>query len=365
MNFLKRRQVKKQLKHLLHESRHARYMREDIEPAAAIQAVRDAEVALTQAWEARDREAMDKAAEELSRRVEAIYPPPKHPRAREYIEILVVAVSVAMAFRTFFIQPFKIPTGSMEPTLYGIKAEAVASKTVWDRFPLSVGRFLVFGERFIEVKANRSGVVDQLMHNREEGLIVSQAGLFRPFRDDFMRHVQVGDYVVKGQVIATGRIKSGDHIFVNKVSYNFSRPDRGDVFVFSTDHVDYPGVKQDTFYIKRLVGLPGEAIAIDPPYLIVDGQKILEPDVFERQAHARDQGYVGYAIPQVYASMKTPAIARRNQAHQLADDEYLPMGDNTLHSLDGRYFGGVPQVNIVGPAVAVYWPISTRWGLLK
>jgi signal peptidase I len=365
MNYLQRRRLKKNLKHLLHEARHARYMREDVEPAEAIAAVLEAEAALTKAWEARDMEALDKASEELSHRVEAIYPPQKHPRAREYIEILVVAVSVAMAFRTFFIQPFKIPTGSMEPTLYGIKVEAVSARTMWDRFPLSIGRFLVFGERYVEIKARRSGVIEQMMHNKEEGIIFSQNGLVPPFRDDFMRHFQVGDYVVKGQVLASGRIKSGDHIFVNKVRYNFTRPERGNIFVFSTDHVDYPGVKKDTFYIKRLVGLPGEAISIDPPYLVADGQRVLDPDVFDRQAHAREQGYMGYVIPQYHPTMKTPAIHRMNQAYQLASNEYLPMGDNTLHSLDGRYFGGVPQDNIVGPAFAVYWPISPRWGWVR
>ena len=49
----------------------------------------------------------------------------------------------------------------------------------------------------------------------------------------------------------------------------------------------------------------------------------------------------------------------------LDEDEYLPMGDNTRSSLDGRYFGGVDRDNIIGPAFMVYWPFNNRWGLIE
>jgi signal peptidase I len=41
------------------------------------------------------------------------------------------------------------------------------------------------------------------------------------------------------------------------------------------------------------------------------------------------------------------------------------MGDNTRNSRDGRYWGAVPQANLVGPAFMVYWPVSRRWGLIR
>ena len=44
-------------------------------------------------------------------------------------------------------------------------------------------------------------------------------------------------------------------------------------------------------------------------------------------------------------------------------DEYLPMGDNTFSSFDGRYWGPVPRTQMLGPAACVYWPLSVRWGL--
>ncbi|HEY5653498.1 MAG TPA: S26 family signal peptidase, partial [Pontiella sp.] len=52
---------------------------------------------------------------------------------------------------------------------------------------------------------------------------------------------------------------------------------------------------------------------------------------------------------------------------QLADDEYLVMGDNTMPSmsLDGRFFGGVPREDFQGPAFFVYWPFREHWGIVR
>ncbi len=367
MNFFQRRRLRKQIKHILHDARHARHMREDLVAPEQIEAICQAEAALRKAWSERDVAAIHHAAEMLVERTETVYPPKPHPRIRETIEILVVAVSVAMAFRTFFVQPFKIPTGSMEPTLNGIKVQTQVGKGMMDQFPLNLVSLALFGDRYSEVRAARSGVVDQLM--REDAYIYSRNGVIPPFRAGMVQHFNVGEYVNKGQVVASGRIRSGDHIFVNKVRYNFTRPQRGDVFVFSTDGVTHPDVQADTFYIKRLVGMPGEAITIHPPYLLADGERIVEPEVFHRQVYAREQGYYGYVFPprdqRVDPRIPPPVLATYNSVLHLADDEYLPLGDNTMQSLDGRYFGGIRRENIVGPAVTVYWPFSERWGRIR
>ena len=49
----------------------------------------------------------------------------------------------------------------------------------------------------------------------------------------------------------------------------------------------------------------------------------------------------------------------------LKEREYFALGDNTRNSRDGRYWGPVPQKNLVGPALLVYWPLSKRWGLAR
>ena len=64
---------------------------------------------------------------------------PLHPNAlAENFEVLVVAIAVAMAFRCYFLEPFKIPTGSMQPTLYGIYSSDQAVPELWDRMPLKL-----------------------------------------------------------------------------------------------------------------------------------------------------------------------------------------------------------------------------------
>src|SRR4029453_7444015 len=80
----------------------------------------------------------------------------------------------------------------------------------------------------------------------------------------------------RGDIIARGAIDTGDQVFVDKFSYNFVKPHRGDVFVFRTDNI--PAIRPDPqggppFYIKRLAGLPGDRLRIDPPFLYVNSKK--------------------------------------------------------------------------------------------
>ena len=366
MNLFQRRRLKKQLKHILHDARHARHMREDLESAEKIDALLKKEQALKDAWSQGALDQIESIAEQVIQQTTEILPPKKNPRVREYVEILVVAIGVAMAFRTYFVQPFKIPTGSMEPTLFGIKAEAQVGRGIMDYLPLNLVNLALFGDRYVEIKAARNGVVEQLV--RDDPYIRSLNGVVPPIRMGLAQHFEVGEYVTKGQLLASGRVRSGDHIFVNKVRYNFKRPERGDVFVFSTDGVTHPQVQADTFYIKRLVGMPGESISIDAPFLVADGKRVLEPDVFRRQVFDQALGYAGFVFPPRDPRdtvTPLPVLADRRSVLKLSDTEYLPMGDNSLHSLDGRYFGGIERDNIVGPAVTVYWPLSQRWGRIR
>lgn len=364
MNFRERRKLRKAVHHLLHEARHARHMREDITERGKIDRIKVAEARLKDAWEKEDFQLVEKAADELSEAVHVVYPPHKHPRARENIEILVVAIAVAMAFRTFFIQPFRIPTGSMQPTLNGITYAQQSKKGILDHFPLSLIPMALFGERYVEIRAKASGVVEFRDEFSEESYVVRIAGVPHVIHKDLPRYFEVrGAPVNKGDVLASGRRALGDHIFVNRMAYNFSRPERGDVFVFSTKSIRHPDIRPDNYYIKRLVGLPGETISLEPPYLIADGSAVTNPAVFVRQAKAVEQGYHGYAL---LGDTPIPALLRRpGDEIKLGHREYLPFGDNTRASLDGRFFGGVTRESIVGPAVMVYWPFTKRWGVIN
>ncbi len=366
MNFFRKRQYRKMVQHLLHEARHARNMREDITSGDLLNQLDAAARDLKAAWKKGDESQINACAEQLSARASEVYPTASYPKVRENLEVLVVALAVAMAFRTFFIQPFKIPTGSMQPTLYGITAQPQNGPGAIDRFPINLISLALFGEKYVEVKASVSGQVDPRYGMDDESYIFYIGGVPHTINKKLTFFFTPGEYVVKGQVLATGRIQIGDHIFVDKVRYNFAKPKRGDIFVFSTDGIYYPSVetnmiRPNTFYIKRLAALPGEEVAVHPPFLVINGVPITEPYPFERLLNERDKGYCGYTLPSL-APGQSAFIMDASDKKRLADDEYLPLGDNTLQSLDGRYFGPVKRERIVGPAFMVYWPLTKRWG---
>ncbi len=361
INYLKQRKFRKVVRHLLYEARHARHMREDVAEPEKLKALQDAESSVKKTWERQDWLELKKELERLSACTAIVYPTRPRAKVREYVEILVVAVTIAMSFRTYFVQPFRIPTGSMQPTLSGITVE---ERDQSYPFPLNAVRLALFGERYVEIRAPMSGVV-QGIHNIDSSRFAIQIGdmLTRPIPRNMPVHVSRGSLVRRDQVVASGLVRSGDHIFVNKVKYNFMRPDRGDIFVFHTEGLDHPQVQIDSYYIKRLVGLPGEEVSIMPPYLIIDGERVTSPSVFHRQVYAEDEGYRGYLFPSRRNSDSLVLGSPRDRV-RLGPTEYFPLGDYTRQSLDGRYFGAVEQESIVGPAFMVYWPLGRRWGLV-
>jgi signal peptidase I len=337
-------------------------MRADVAEPEDIRKLLDTETALQSAWKTRDEAATESAAEHLVNCIAKVLPPRPHPKVRENIEILVVAVAVALAVRTYFVQPFKIPTGSMQPTLHGIIVKPQAERGWMDYFPLSLVRLALFGERYVEVRASVSGELKDQLDVSEDAVYIFVGRTPHVIRPNMALRSSPG-YVERGQVLASGRVRLGDHVFVNKVRYNFSRPRRGDIFVFSTDGIVHEQIRPNTFYIKRLVGLPGEEISIDAPYLVANSQRITEPYPFHRLLTDREKGYMGYQLART--SGHRVKLGSPTDIVKLSDSQYLPMGDNTMQSLDGRYFGGVERRNIVGPAFLVYWPFGPRWGLVR
>lgn len=364
MNFFQRRRYRQMARQLLHEARHARHMREDLATADQLTHLDAAAAELKAAWGRGQAKGIDAAADALSARIMEVYPARSFPRLRENVEILVVALAVAMGFRTYFIQPFKIPTGSMQPTLYGITVKPQGGPTWMDRAPVNLLWLAMFGEKYTEVHASVSGQVDTRFAADDEQVVFYVAGAPHRIKRGLTMFFSPGDYLAKGQLMASGRVRIGDHIFVDKVRYNFSKPRRGDIIVFSTDRIQYPRIRPNSFYIKRLAGLPGEEIAIDPPYLVADGRKVTEPYPFKRLLEDTEKGYMGYGLP--HPTPDAPVfLGSSAEPRRLGPTDYLPLGDNTQFSLDGRYFGPVDRESLVGPAFMVYWPFTRRWGRVR
>ena len=276
---------------------------------------------------------------------------------REWLDTFVVAISVAMAFRAYFFEPFNIPTGSMQPTLYGNHSEPCERPDVFDRTPvLHWLKWAVCGYDYKEFVAPFSGVLAAAERNdgRFALFVVSPTGRRSAavnLPTDVLRTslVQIGMPVARGQKVWSGYDVTGDFIFVNRWRWNFFKPARGDVMVFSTTGIN--DLPQGTHYIKRMTALPGETIEIRTPDVFVDGKK-MEPLKPMR-------GRRGELTPE-------PSPGAMAGPFRLSDGEYFACGDNSANSRDSRYWGAVPRDNLRGVASCVFWPLlNARWGLIQ
>ncbi len=360
----RKKEQRKHIEHAIFCVKYARRMKEDQLAEEEVHDLRERQRQLKALLKAKQLDEGVALADESVAFARKIHPAPRGAYAlRENVEVFVVVLAVALGFRTYFLQPYQIPTGSMQPTLWGITAQADYEPDWTDRIPFRWGKFLLTGSRYIEVKAKSNGIIP---HRNQW----SQQDTFMVFRfgnhtyrlhQEFARLVQPGQAVQKGQVLARGLRKQGDHIVVNRLSTNFFPPKRGDIVVFSTRGIDSEAIRANTAYIKRLVGLPHERISICEGHLRVNGEIVTEPDVFVRQMEGR--GYEGYAnrVPSASSpSDPTPLFPNCDATLELGENEFLFFGDNTYRSLDGRHFGGVSGRNVIGTAFFVPWPFIHR-----
>ena len=282
---------------------------------------------------------------------------------REYVEIILVAGTVALACRAYFILPFRIPTSSMSPTLAGIHYEPCAERGFFDMPVINVAKWLVFGSFYREIRSPDSGVADCRRLESGALCLALNGRIVRQIDGDVTLRFSPGDTVVRGQLLATAQEYYGDHIFVNRLAWNFRKPRRGEIMVFKTHGLDHPSVKKNEHYVKRLVGLPGETIAIRPPDLLINGRRVTDPEGIVRIEDRRAPYVWGYKIPEPDTTdlfLKGP-----DRPRTLATNEYFACGDNQPNSADSRYWGPVREQYLVGPVFFIHWPISKRWGLVK
>jgi signal peptidase I len=344
----------------------------------------------------------------------------------ENVEFFLVAAIVILGLRAYFVQPFKIPTNSMWPSYYGMKAEVFASGEEPGLAKKAL-RFAAFGARHYSVEAPADGEVlvrvfseNQIafaekpgrsmfifpttMHQYEFSVAGQTASLevpgefegelpdvldnafagewgsfsgairagakriqpesvmvqMRPATQPYRAYwVATGKHVKKGDKIVSFDILSGDLLFVERVSYNFVAPKVGSGFVFRTENIhsdqmqDASGNQTQQYFVKRLVGLPGDKLEIHPPVLYRNDQPIDGSPAFGRNAR-REGLYPGYVYLGSLGAGDTITVPEHS---------YFAMGDNSPRSKDSRAWGFVPEKDVVGRPLYIYYPLTKRWGL--
>ncbi|MDQ8179030.1 signal peptidase I [Pelagicoccus sp. SDUM812005] len=167
-----------------------------------------------------------------------------------------------------------------------------------------------------------------------------------------------GRQVEKGESLLSFDLMTGDQLFVDRMSYHFVSPKVGDGFVFKTDSI--PTVAEDKFYIKRLVGTPGDTVKIDGTTLYVNGKPATGSVAFEKNSKLEDN-YGGYTD----MKGKGPLAVDLSTEQTVPEGHFFAIGDNSHNSSDGRVWGYVPPEAVVGRPVMIYYPFTKRFGLAK
>ncbi|MDB6169208.1 MAG: signal peptidase [Verrucomicrobia bacterium] len=342
----------------------------------------------------------------------------------ENVEFLLVAALVIIGVRTFFVQPFKIPTNSMWPTYNGMTPEifskpadepgplAVAARAVafgawphrldapvdgevlipfyggpenrayvhshnvpghtWLVLPTTLREYTIFvGDRSLTLRLPLDFDFDWVASDAffQDGTIKSPRDFIEKVNAKIragaveMRNVdgyptycvRTGRFVKAGERVLSFDERTGDQLFVDRVTYNFSRPEVGQGFVFSTRNI--PRINQDQYFVKRLIGVPGDTIEIHEPAIYRNGQPITGAPAFERNAQ-RTGKYRGYFNgPSDAQYLQSPA-----DKLTVPPASFFAMGDNSGSSFDSRYWGFVAAKDVIGRPLFIYFPFTSHWG---
>ncbi len=408
------RKLRKQANELLHAASKVYHYRRDVTSAADLQELEQSvtEIETLLQSDSTDTVPLQAAMDRLDTVLHKIGGK-LHPKTfwSDNLEVILVAAILVIGVRTFFFQPFIIPTNSMYPTYSGMNTAIYEPS---DASPSTVRQLfnkLTLGAKHKSLIAKDSGPVSLvLLPNPETGKIgTSRPVAYRkyfilpasraeyvfsvggtlqsiqvPTEFDMLSAVrqffpdsnlnivvpsqespsgqalQLNQSVKAGEPLMRFDITLGDALFVDRISYHFKRPKAGDPFVFRTNDIRaelgrWTGDYSDKYYIKRIGGTGGESLEIKDGGLFVDGAPRDEVGAFTRNA-VQDGEYGGYI---------NETLLAENRTLEIPDDKFIALGDNSANSLDSRYWGFVPERSVIGKAIFIYYPFTKRWGVAE
>ncbi len=153
-------------------------------------------------------------------------------------------------------------------------------------------------------------------------------------------------FIVSGESM-DNTFHNGNYVIIDQISYKFEKPERGEVIVFRVPPEGLALLNKDTnktiFYIKRVIGLPGEMIEIDGDKVIVYNQE--NTDGFELE---EPYIYINKLVPSAFSNIHKKVL--------LGPNEYFVMGDNRHNSSDSRMWGPLSGDNIKGRTLLRLFP---------
>ena len=153
-----------------------------------------------------------------------------------------------------------------------------------------------------------------------------------------VREFAFTNYVVQGQSMMPN-VSDGDRILVNKIGYEVQDPDRFDKIIFPVD--------EETDYIKRVVGLPGDEIEYEDDELIINDEVYEEDFLEEYEETSEETPFTeDFTLEEVTGKTEVP------------EGELFVLGDNRQNSVDSRHIGFVSTGDVVGQANVAFWPLK-------
>jgi len=149
----------------------------------------------------------------------------------------------------------------------------------------------------------------------------------------------------------------GDHLFIEGYAYWFAKPQRGDIVVYKVDGIqedkrEFYRLPSGEFYVKRIIGVPGDVLSVQNGHLYNRGRLLSEPEILTKLE------FSDYHFPnQTYLKNSTGD-------YTVPDGSCFVVGDNTTNSLDSRFYGPISEKEIIGRVSKIYWPLS-RAGKVK